>query len=51
MADVKLYQSKVWMTLQYQNNKKTPEELAKICGCNVKTIYRYLRQHELLREK
>lgn len=45
---VKLYQSQAWLRKKYVVDKKTPEEIAKICGANLVTIYRYLEKYGLL---
>ena len=36
----KYYQSKQWLTLQLKS--KSAEEIAKACGVNKTTIYRYM---------
>ena len=38
----KLYTSEVYMRKRYVMDKKTPEEIAKECGCTVETVYVYL---------
>jgi len=43
----KLYQSEAWLKKRYIFDKKTPEEIAKECGCSLETIYVYLRKFGL----
>ena len=38
----KLYTSEVFMRKRYLVDKKSPEEIAKECGCTVETVYVYL---------
>jgi len=43
----KLYTSEVYMRKRYVMDKKTPEEIAKECGCTVETVYVYLAKFKL----
>lgn len=45
----KLYTSERWMRLQYLRLRKSPEEIAKICGVSHMTIYRYIEKFKLKR--
>ena len=47
----KLYTSEVYMRKRYVMDKKTPEEIAKECGCTVETVYVYLAQFGLRKSK
>lgn len=47
----KLYTSEVYMRKRYVMDKKTPEEIAKECGCTVETIYVYLAKFKLRKSK
>jgi len=47
----KLYTSEVFMRKRYVIDKKTPEEIAKECGCTVETVYVYLAKFKLRRSK
>jgi hypothetical protein len=47
----KLYTSEVFMRKRYLMDKKTPEEIAKECGCSLETIYVYLAKFGLRRSK
>ena len=47
----KLYTSKVFMHKRYVMDKKTPEEIAKECGCTVETVYVYLAKFGLRKSK
>lgn len=44
-----LYKSKNWLFQQYIVLKKSPEDIAKVCGVSPMTIYRYINQFELKR--
>ena len=47
----KLYTSETFMLKRYVMDKKTPEEIAKECGCTVETIYVYLAKFGLRKSK
>ena len=47
----KLYTSEVFMRKRYVMDKKTPEEIAKECGCTVETVYVYLAKFALRKSK
>ena len=47
----KLYTSETWLRKRYVMDKKTPEEIAKECGCTVETIYVYLAKFGLRKSK
>lgn len=45
----KPYTSEKWLRLQYLRNKKSPEEIAEMCGVSHMTIYRWLNKFKLKR--
>ena len=47
----KLYTSEIFMRKRYIMDKKTPEEIAKECGCTVETVYVYLAKFGLRKSK
>ena len=47
----KLYTSEVFMRKRYVMDKKTPEEIAKECGCSLETVYAYLAKFGLRKSK
>ena len=47
----KLYTSEVYMRKRYVMDKKTPEEIAKECGCTVETVYVYLAKFGLRKSR
>jgi len=47
----KLYTSEVFMRKRYVMDKKTPEEIAKECGCTIETVYVYLAKFGLRKSK
>lgn len=47
----KLYTSEIFMRKRYIIDKKTPEEIAKECGCTVETVYVYLAKFGLRKSK
>lgn len=47
----KLYTSESFMRKRYLMDKKTPEEIAKECGCSLETIYVYLAKFGLRKSK
>ena len=47
----KLYTSEIFMRRRYVMDKKTPEEIAKECGCTVETVYVYLAKFGLRKSK
>lgn len=44
MAVKKLYTSEAWLRRKYLVEKKSPEEIAEICGATLMTIYNYLNK-------
>ena len=49
VAPVRLWNSKAWMTRQYVTLKLSPEEIAEKAGCGKTTIYRKLREFQLIK--
>ena len=47
----KLYTSEIFMRKRYVIDKKTPEEIARECGCTVETVYVYLAKFGLRKSK
>ncbi len=47
----KLYTSEAFMRKRYLIDKKTPEDIAKECGCTVETVYVYLAKFGLRKSK
>jgi hypothetical protein len=47
----KLYTSESWLRKRYVMDKKTPEDIAKECGCTVETIYVYLAKFKLRKSR
>jgi len=47
----KLYTSETFMRKRYLIDKKTPEDIAKECGCSLETIYVYLAKFGLRKSK
>jgi hypothetical protein len=47
----KLYTSEVFMRKRYLVDKKSPEEIAKECGCTVETVYVYLAKFGLRKSR
>lgn len=47
----KLYTSEMWLRKRYVLDKKTPEDIARECGCSVETIYVYLAKFGLRKSK
>jgi hypothetical protein len=47
----KLYTSESWLRKRYVMDKKTPEDIAKECGCSVETVYVYLAKFGLRRSR
>jgi hypothetical protein len=47
----KLYTNDNWLRKRYVMDKKTPEDIAKECGCSVETIYVYLAKFGLRKSK
>lgn len=45
----KLYESEKWLRMQYLAKRKTPEEIAAMCGVSHMTIYRYIKKFKLKR--
>jgi len=46
---IKVWNSRVWITQQYVNNKLTPKQIAEKAGCAEVTIYRKLREFGLIK--
>jgi len=51
MASGKMYTSEVFMRKRYLMDRKSPEEIAKECGCSVETVYVYLAKFGLRKSK
>jgi hypothetical protein len=51
LMPAKLYTSEIFMRKRYVMDKKTPEEIAKECGCTVETVYVYLAKFGLRKSK
>jgi hypothetical protein len=47
----KLYTSESWLRKRYVMDKKTPEDIAKECGCTVETVYVYLAKFGLRKSR
>jgi len=47
----KLYTSESWLRKRYVMDKKTPEDIAKECGCTVETVYVYLAKFWLRKSR
>ena len=47
----RLYASETFMRKRYLMDKKTPEDIAKECGCSLETIYVYLAKFGLRKSK
>lgn len=47
----KLYTNEMWLRKRYVLDKKTPEDIARECGCSVETIYVYLAKFGLRKSK
>jgi len=47
----RLYTSEVFMRKRYLVDKKTPEDIAKECGCSLETVYVYLAKFGLRKSK
>lgn len=45
----KPYTNERWMRLQYLRLRKSPEDIAKMCGVAPMTIYRYINKFKLKR--
>jgi hypothetical protein len=48
---MKLYTNQLWLTKRIINDKKTPEEVAKECGCSTETIYVYMAKFKIKKTK
>jgi DNA-directed RNA polymerase specialized sigma subunit len=46
---MKLYESEKWLRYQYLRLRKSPEDIAKVCGVAPMTIYRYINKYKLKR--
>jgi DNA-directed RNA polymerase specialized sigma24 family protein len=51
MASGKMYTSEVFMRKRYLMDRKSPEEIAKECGCSVETVDVYLAKFGLRKSK
>ena len=47
----KLYTSEIWLRKRDLIDKKSPEEIAKECGCSVETVYVYLAKFGLRKSR
>jgi hypothetical protein len=47
----KLYTNETWLRKRYTMDKRTPEEIAKECGCSVETVYVYLAKFGLRKSR
>jgi hypothetical protein len=47
----RMYTSEVFMRKRYLVDKKTPEDIAKECGCSLETVYVYLAKFGLRKSK
>jgi hypothetical protein len=47
----KLFSSEPFMRKRYLMDKKTPEDIAKECGCSLETVYVYLAKFGLRKSK
>ena len=47
----KLYTREICLRKRYIMDKKTPEDIAKECGCTLETIYVYLAKFGLRKSK
>jgi transposase len=45
----KLYTSEKWLRMAYLRQRKSVEEIAKICGTSQVTVYRYIEKFRLKR--
>ena len=50
-VNMKLYQSKDWLSRRYVVQKKTITEIAKECNVSAMTIQRYLNQFGLIKKR
>jgi hypothetical protein len=48
---MKLYTNEAWLKKRVLVDKKTPEEIAKECGCSLETIYVYMAKFKLKKSK
>lgn len=46
---MKLYESEKWLRYQYLRQRKSPEEIAAMCGVSHMTIYRWINKYKLKR--
>jgi len=51
IVGAKLYTSETFMRKRYLMDKKTPEDIAKECGCSLETVYVYLAKFGLRKSK
>lgn len=45
------YQNEIWLKKRFIIDKKSPEDIAKECGCSVETVYVYLAKFGLKKSK
>ncbi len=48
---VKLYTDRAWLQWALYDQKMTIDAIAKVSGTSTKTVYRYLKQYSLIKEK
>ena len=48
---LKLYTNETWLRKRYVMDKKSPEDIAKVCGVSSETIYVYLAKFGLRKSK
>ena len=48
---MKMYTNENWLRKRFLLDKKSPEEIAKECGCTVETVYVYLAKFGLKKSK
>ena len=51
IMSAKLYTSETFMRKRYLMDKKSPEDIAKECGCSLETIYVYLAKFGLRKSR
>lgn len=44
----KLYTDREWLWWAYHKQKYSPDEIAKISGTSVPTVYRYLKKYKII---
>ena len=48
---MKLYESQTWLRKRYLRDGKTVEEIAKEANCTTRTIYKKLKEYNLLKRR